>query len=378
MEMLGGRVALRSASRGVVTPLRDALWWVWHAPGLLRVSGRAVAAYGGDRREAMTRLRRLRRRGFTFDEALGQGLLDPAMPDADLDGYAPRHTALIAQAQINAAAFEPLTTEKAIFYRYCAALGLPVPELLAIVPRETPGWGSGDRVLADAGAFADHLMSLGRDLVVKPSGGGEGVGVRVLRREPGAFVDAATGDPVDLHALWGELRGDPEFACFVVQERMRNHPDLTGLVPATALHTMRLVTLVPSSGGSPRVSQCSIRLGIGGGVTDNFAHGRTGNAYCEIDPETGRLGPLRRARADGCGFVDSPFLPDGTRIEGLRMPMWDEALALAFRATTHFLPVRSIGWDIAVTDRGPVLIEANRMWTPFPQPHLASTLAGLV
>jgi hypothetical protein len=376
MEMLGGRLVPRSVRRGV-DPLRDALWWVRHAPGLLAVSSRAVAAAGGDRRAAMVRLRRLRTSGFTFEEALEQGLLDPAMPEATVDGHAPRHVALLAQARMNAAALEPLTTEKAIFYRYCAALGLPVPELLAIVPRETPGWGIGERVLADADAFADHLLSLGRDVVVKPSGGGEGVGVRVLRREPEALVDAGTDAPVDLPALWEELRGDAEFACFVVQERMRNHADLTSLVPATALHTMRLVTLVPRSGGAPRVSQSSIRLAIGGGVTDNFAHGRTGNGYCEIDPETGRLGPLRRAREDGCGFVDSPFLPDGTRIEGMRMPMWDEALALAFRATPHFLPVRSIGWDIAVTDRGPVLIEANRMWTPFPQPHLAATLAEL-
>jgi hypothetical protein len=325
----------------------------------------------------MVRLRRLRTSGFTFEEALEQGLLDPAMPEETVDGHAPRHVAMLAQATINAAALEPLTTEKVVFYRYCAALGLPVPELLAIVPRETPGWGTGDRILADADDFADHLLSLGRDVVVKPSGGGQGVGVRVLRRERDALVDAGTGAPVDLAALWRELRDDTEFDCFLVQERMRNHPDLTSLVPATALHTMRLVTLVPRSGGAPRVSQSSIRLGIGGGVTDNFAHGRTGNGYCEIDPETGRLGPLRRARGDGCGFVDSPSLPDGTRIEGLPMPMWDEALALAVRATSHFLPVRSIGWDIAITDRGPVLIEANRMWTPFPQPHLAATLAEL-
>jgi hypothetical protein len=352
------------------------LWWLVHARPLARASAAAVGAFGGDRRDALRRLRRLRRRGFTFDEALRQGLLDPVISDAALDGYAARHQALIAQARVNPGAFEPLTTEKAIFYRFCAALGLPTPELLAIVPRETAGWGRGDRILTDGRDFAALAAELACDLVVKPSGGGKGVGVRVLQRDGDGLADAASGRPVDPAALWDELRADSDFDCFVVQERMRNHPELTALAPAKALHTMRLVTLLPRSGEAPSVSQSSIRFGIGGGVTDNFGDGTAGNGYCEIDPATGRLGPFRRARPDRCGFVDSPFLPGtDTLIEGMRMPMWDEALALAYAAARHFLPSRSIGWDIAITDRGPVIVEANRMWTPFPQPGLARTIA---
>ena len=90
----------------------------------------------------------------------------------------------------------------------------------------------------------------------------------------------------------------------------------------------------------------------------------------------GRLGPLRTPGPGAVSLVDHPTLPGwGTRIEGIELPMWDEALELAHAAMPHFLPNRSIGWDVAITDRGPVIVEANREWTPFPQPTLLAALA---
>jgi len=122
-------------------------------------------------------------------------------------------------------------------------------------------------------------------------------------------------------------------------------------------------------------SSAVIRLGIGGGVTDNFGDGADGNGYAEVRAKDGRMGPLRMARPDGCGFVELQAVPGtGAPIEGLCVPFWQQARELAFRASRHFLPSRSIGWDIAITDRGPVLVEANRCWAPFPQPDLARTL----
>jgi hypothetical protein len=277
---------------------------------------------------------------------------------------------------VNPDTFEALTTEKAIFYRYCAALGLPIPRLLAIVHDTTAGWGEGDRVLADAGDFAALLAENPIDVVVKPSDGGKGVAVRVFRNDGGRLVDA--GGVYSPQGLWHELRAHPDHRCFVVQERLWNHGDLSLVAPlAEALHTIRLATFV-SRAGEIEVSQAVIRLGLGGHATDNFGDGSNGNGYCEIDPATGRLGPLRRARPDGCGFVETPDIPaTGARVEGVELPRWQDARRLAFEATRHFLPLRSIGWDIAITDRGPVIVEANREWTPFPQPDLARTLARI-
>jgi D-alanine-D-alanine ligase-like ATP-grasp enzyme len=39
--------------------------------------------------------------------------------------------------------------------------------------------------------------------------------------------------------------------------------------------------------------------------------------------------------------------------------MWNETVALACRAHKSFAPRIIIGWDIAITEKGPVIIEGN-------------------
>ena len=359
------------------TRIRPILSLARNAGSYLRVANVAARAHGSGRIAAVRRMQRLRHQGYLWDEALRDGMLDPVIPDAALGGYAPRHQALIAQARVNSGAFEATTTEKAVFYLHCAALGLPTPELYAIVTRSAAGWAVDGRVIDGPATFADVLSRLPRDLVVKPSGGGMGDGVRVFRREEGVLVDAGSGARISPESLWDELRNHPTYEAHVAQERLRNHRDLAEAVPSRALHTIRLATFVPAE-GETEISQALIRLGIGGGVTDNFGDGSAGNGYAEIDFETGRMGPLRMARPDGCGFDEFPVVPHtGAPIEGVEVPLWREARELAFEAAAHFLPTRSIGWDIAIAERGPVLVEANRFWTPFPQPDLARTIARI-
>ncbi|MBN9282025.1 MAG: hypothetical protein J0H37_07220, partial [Hyphomicrobium denitrificans] len=51
-------------------------------------------------------------------------------------------------------------------------------------------------------------------------------------------------------------------------------------------------------------------------------------------------------------------------LEGFRLPDWTLVTELALRAARTFLPLRTIGWDIALTPDGPVIVEGNRWWDP--------------
>jgi glutathione synthase/RimK-type ligase-like ATP-grasp enzyme len=55
----------------------------------------------------------------------------------------------------------------------------------------------------------------------------------------------------------------------------------------------------------------------------------------------------------------------GTGIVGFQVPLWDESLRLTQEAAKLVPEVAYVGWDVAVTPDGPVLVEGNE----FPGHH---------
>jgi len=55
--------------------------------------------------------------------------------------------------------------------------------------------------------------------------------------------------------------------------------------------------------------------------------------------------------------------PDtGVPLLGMRIEGFDDALTLAIRASNEFCVFGTIGWDIAFSVEGPVIIEGNHSW----------------
>ena len=70
---------------------------------------------------------------------------------------------------------------------------------------------------------------------------------------------------------------------------------------------------------------------------------------------------------DKYGFckIDKKVLahPDSkTVFEGYKIPYFNEAIEMAKNASSLFYGFASIGWDIAITENGPVIIEGNDDW----------------
>ena len=47
---------------------------------------------------------------------------------------------------------------------------------------------------------------------------------------------------------------------------------------------------------------------------------------------------------------------------GFKIPYWDEILVLTEKAALKNISNKSIGWDIAITEKGPFLLEGNHNW----------------
>ena len=205
-----------------------------------RVSRRAERAYGCSRARAAVRAREVRRAGgWTYDEALAYGMLDPAMPREDWERMYSQHRREAIQGRHNPLCLDDFTEDKLTFHRYMAALGVPGPRVFGVVGR-AGGWSAADgRVARGPEAFARMLRDeVPDEIVIKPVTGYLGFGVHVLTRGPGGLRDQ-DDRPVDPRELHARLVADPEFELFIVQERLRNHPAIEALHPTSALQTVR-------------------------------------------------------------------------------------------------------------------------------------------
>lgn len=143
---------------------------------------------------------------------------------------------------------------------------------------------------------------------------------------------------------------------FLVEERIRPHPELADFIGPT-LCTARVLTIVALD-GSPRIVGAVFKvqpLAVG---VDHLLYGAIASW---IDLETGVLG-AGRTRTH-CDYVT--VIPGTTRqLVGYRLPLWPQVKQLALDAALAFPYARAIGWDIAVSDRGAILIEGNERWSP--------------
>lgn len=301
------------------------------------------------------------RRGFTLDEAFTLGLLDPARTDEDVALSVSKREMIREQARLNPNEFWYWTEDKAVFYRHAETIGLPVPRLYAILCESGPGWSCTGDVIAGSGdwerLFAEGLPDT---FVVKPARGYYGLDVRVIERHGDRLIELGGGEiaPAELRR---QLVANRQFHIHVVQERLVNHPDVPG--GRDALQTIRISTLVERD-GTVRVINAFFKMALDGAPIDNFRFGATGNLLSAVDVRNGTFINLIAAGPGGVLREVDP--PPGTNapVPGARMPMWDECCAAVCAASPAFLPMRTLGWDVAVTPDGVRIVEANMWWDP--------------
>jgi hypothetical protein len=157
--------------------------------------------------------------------------------------------------------------------------------------------------------------------------------------------------------------GDPR--PYLLETRLKPHPVLADLIGPT-LCCVRVVTIIGLS-GQPSIIGAVYKMQPKPLGVDHLSYGALG---CWVNLESGALSP-GRSRHD---FKFTSVIPGTAReFVGFELPDWDEAKSLALRAAAVFPWARSIGWDIAITDQGPALIEGNAHWSTsllqIPAPH---------
>ena len=330
---------------------------------LAHANGAGVLATG-------VRAVRLRRTGgFRLAEAAARGLFDPGVPTRAGALHVSKRETLAAQARVNPPALADLTEDKGVFAAHCAARGLPCPSTLGFI-RGTSAWPASGRRLDGPEAVGAWLTgpSMPDGFVVKPVDGYWCVGVRIVHREPGGLRvhGGPVPAPVPPAAFLAQVEADRPGSHHIVQNLVQNRADVEEALGPAAVHTMRVITLLDR--GGPRMLAAALRVAQSPDGTDNLRGGETGNIYCDVDGG-GRIVSAWRGGGAGRALVEARGAIGLTRpLLGWTVPWWPEVRDLALRAARAFAPVGTIGWDVAMSPRGAVLIEANARWDPPPLP----------
>ena len=141
----------------------------------------------------------------------------------------------------------------------------------------------------------------------------------------------------------------------ILEEFVYQHDDMQKLSP-NSLNTVRFITFLKNNGDVVVVG-ASLRMGIDK-QTDNLS---SGGITCKIDVNKGVIA------SKGCSFdITQPLCEvhpvSGLTLEGFQIPYWNEVRTMCFQAASKYKDNRCIGWDVAITNKGPLLIEGNHDW----------------
>jgi len=254
-----------------------------------------------------------------------------------------------------------IAEDKLAFYYHCIKHSLQTIPVLSAVNVDSTLLHKAKEACITPSSETEFIASLTEapdDLFFKPIDGTWGLGAFVAKRcgETWHFSDEASSASDIYRYLSSNLdskRG------WIVQPKIQPHSEIAKITSKQGLATIRMNTCLVA--GETQVAFAVLRIPVGRNITDNFGHGASGNLVAPIDLKTGRLGKCRGSKSKEWPFiVDVHSHPDtGQKFEDFQIPRWDDVLDLIDRGQKSLPNLKTLGWDIAVTGAGPIIVETN-------------------
>jgi hypothetical protein len=256
-----------------------------------------------------------------------------------------------------------LLKDKLIFKLICEHYRIPVPAHLG-----THQNGMGNHSQTNL-----KLLMLERDLekiVIKPRTGHLGENIHLI-----------SNNDSDISKKLSALKGGE----YIVEEHIKQHSEMNKINPHS-VNSIRIITLICLD-GSVEFLGAMLRTSSSTLPVDNFT---MGGIAVGIDLETGRLkkeGFLKiyHREIDNEKKLKQNLIPStltsshkkkllseskivtsspltNNDFFNFQIPYWSELKEITINAQKVFHQIKSIGWDVAISSTGPVIIEGNTSW----------------
>lgn len=182
----------------------------------------------------------------------------------------------------------------------------------------------------------EEFLSRNKRILVKPVDSTKGQGIYELekdKKELGDISDSLVGTNI------------------LLEELLIQHPQMC--YGNKSVNTLRINTVLDRD-GTAHIIKSSFRCGIGDAIIDNYS---AGGVLYPVNNRYGRIeGPGRN------NMMGVPvFVHPGTKIFmlGRDIPFFKDSLKLVQDAAATIPQIRFVGWDVAILENGPELIEGN-------------------
>lgn len=205
----------------------------------------------------------------------------------------------------------------------------------------------------------DFLAFLERhdSVIVKPALDAGGSGIEKLSSEKAKTL---------YHKLIQEKK-------VIVEEVLIQHPEMNKINPSS-VNTLRTCTCIDQE-GKIKVLYMVLRIGRKDAFVDNMC---AGGLFTRLSMDGRITHPCYSAQGFGTIYTHHP--DTNLPFIGIQLPMIDEVKDFAIQLAQKNPDARYVGWDIAITPDGPVVIEGNeRPSCDLPQTYIhTDTGLGLV
>jgi len=175
-------------------------------------------------------------------------------------------------------------------------------------------------------------------IIVKPDSGSLGKGISIVEYT----------DDDSARQYFANIPKNDHIVC---EEIIRQHPALAQLNPAS-VNSIRITSLLVN--GEVEILSAAVKSSFSKtSITDNLSLGGIG---AQIDIPTGIVSTFGKD-FDSNTYTHHPVT--GTQIIGMQIPNWDIAINLVKEAHKRLPHCTLYGWDIAITETGADIIEAN-------------------
>lgn len=238
-----------------------------------------------------------------------------------------------------------LCEDKFLFYAICEGFQITQAQTI-LLSKEKHFYTHRQNPIDKEDAFDIIIESDSTKIFCKPRYGIGGGGIIVLQKEKEQYINKESSTIVTPDFLNNLLLQD-----YIIQKGIVQHAVMNSIYP-NSVNTFRIITEYKGN-AEIAILFTLLRMGNKGMDVDNAS---SGGIYIGVNVVTGELQKYAISNQQEI-FEYHPY--SGFKFESFFIPFWQEIVTFIKNVAFKFSEIRYIGWDVAYSVDGPVIIEAN-------------------